>query len=130
MLMQATLICSLSKNHSKNLNKHRKYLKLVVKWVSANKLSLNTSKTWFVIFKSRSKTITTYLNFHICGQKMQPKSLVKYLRVTLEDDLHWTTHLVNLKKKLSHSIGLLSKIRHYGPKHFCEHCINHYLTRI
>ena len=92
-------------------------LKLVVEWITANKLSLNTSKTMPVIFKSRHKKITKHLIFHISGQKLQPSYLTKYLGVILQNDLHWITHLVNLKKKLSRSIGLLSKIRHYVPKH-------------
>ena len=102
----------------KKLNKHiNRDLELVVEWIRANKLPLNTSKTELVIFKSRNKTITKYLNFRISGQKIQPTSQVKYLGATLQDDLHWATHLGNLRKKLSHSIGLLSKIRHYVPKH-------------
>ena len=48
---------------------------------------------------------------------IQQTSQVKYVGATLQDDLHWATHLGNLTKKLSHSIGLLSKIRHYVPKH-------------
>ena len=102
----------------KKLNRHiNRDLKLVVEWIRANKLSLNTSKTDLVIFKSRNKKITKHLNFRISGQKIQPTSQVKYLGVTLQDDLHWATQLGNLRKKLSHSIGLLSKIRHYVPKH-------------
>ena len=102
----------------KKLNKHlSRGMKLVVEWIRANKLSLNTSKTELVIFKSRNKTITKNLNFRISGQKIQPTSQVKYLGVTLQDDLHWATHLGNLRKKLSHSIGLLSNIRHYVLKH-------------
>ena len=102
----------------KKLNRHiNRDLKLVVEWIRANKLSLNTSKTDLVIFKSRNKKITKHLNFCISGQKIQPTSQVKYLGVTLQDDLHWATQLGNLRKKLSHSIGLLSKIRHYVPKH-------------
>ena len=40
--------------------------------------------------------------------------------VILQEDLHWTTHLVNLKKKQSHSIDLPSKIIHYAPKHLFQ----------
>ena len=36
--------------------------------------------------------------------------------MTLQSDIHWKTHLTSLEKKLSRSIGLLSKIRHYVPK--------------
>ena len=92
-------------------------LKLVVEWITANKLSLNTSKSELVIFKSRHEYITKHFNFRISGQKIQPSSQIKYLGVILQDFLHWTIHLVNLNKKLSHSIGLLSKIRYYVPEH-------------
>ena len=102
----------------KKLNRHiNRDLKLVVEWIRANKLSLNTSKTDLIIFKSRNKTITKHLNFRISSQKIQPTSQVKYLGVTLQDDLHWAAHLGNLRKKLSHSIALLSKTRHHVPKH-------------
>ena len=102
----------------KKLNKlMNRDLKLAVEWIGANKLSLNTNKTKLVIFKSRNRTMTKNLNFRISCQKIQPTSQVKYLGVTIQDDLHWTTHLGNLRKKLSHSIGLFSKIRHYVPKH-------------
>ena len=89
-------------------------LKLVAESIRANKLSLNTSKTEL---KPRHKKNSKHLNFCISGQKLQPSSQMKYLGVILQDDLHWTTHLANLKKKLSRNIGLLSKIRHYVRKH-------------
>ena len=92
-------------------------LKLVVEWIRVDRLFLNTSKTELVTLKSKSKTITKNLNFRISSQKIQPTSQLKYIEVTLRDDLHWATHLGNLRRKLSHSIGLLYKIRHYVPKH-------------
>ena len=52
----------------------------------------------------------------ISGQKIVPVDSVKYLGLTLQSDLQWKTHLTSLEKKLSRSIGLLSKIRHYVPK--------------
>ena len=63
----------------KKLNKHmNRDLKLVVEWIRANNLPLNTSNTEHVIFKSRNKTITKNLNFRISSQKIQPTSQVKY----------------------------------------------------
>ena len=47
----------------KKLNKHMNRDLKLVEWIGANKLSLNTSKTELVIFKSRNKTITKNLNF-------------------------------------------------------------------
>ena len=92
-------------------------LKLTVFWIRANKLSLSASKTEIVLFKPRNKKITKQLNFCVSGQKIKQSSQVQYLGVILQDDLHWDAHLTNLEKKLSRSIGLLSKIRHYVPMH-------------
>ena len=102
----------------KKINKHmNRDLKLVAQWIRANKLSLNTSKTELVIFKPKNKIITKHLSFHISGQKIKPSSQIKYLVIIPQDDLHWNSHLTKLRKQLSRSIGLLSKIRYYIPKH-------------
>ena len=81
-------------------------LKLIVEWVRANKLSLNTNKTEIIIFKPRNKTIFKHLNFGLSGQKFKPTNQVKYLGVILQEDLHWNKYLSNLGKKLSRSVGL------------------------
>ena len=48
----------------KQLNKKiNRYLKLIVEWVRANKLSLNAKKTEIMIFKPRNKTNIKRLNF-------------------------------------------------------------------
>ena len=85
--------------------------------IIANELSLNASKTKIALFKFRNKKITKQLNFQVSGHKIKQSSQVQYLGVILQDDLHWDAHLTNLEKKLSRSIGLLSKIRYYAPMH-------------
>ena len=94
-------------------------LKCAVDWIRANKLSLNTSKTEIVLFKTRNKIITKHLNFRISGQKIELSRSMKYLGIILQDDLYWNLHLSQLCK-LSRGIGLLSKIRHYVPKHLLK----------
>ena len=94
---------------------------------------INTSKTELVIFKSKNKIITKYLNFRISGQKTKPSSQVKYLRIILQHDLHWNSHLTKLRKKLRRSIGLLSKVRYYVPKYLlrtiCHSIFNSHLIQ-
>ena len=103
----------LTGNSLRKLNKYiNRDLKLVVQFIR----SLNTGKTKIVIFKSRNMKVTKHVNFHISEQKIVPVDSVKYLGLTLQSDLHWKTHLTSLEKKLSISIGLLSKIRHYVLK--------------
>ena len=91
-------------------------LALLVQWLRANKISLNTSKTEIVIFRPKQKTINKHLNFRISGEKINLSSTVKYLGVILQEHLEWKKHIDTLKLKLNRAIGLLSKIRHYVPK--------------
>ena len=108
----------LTEKSMRKINKHiNRELKLVVEWIRANRLSWNTSKIELVIFKPKNKIITKHLNFRISGQKIKPSLQVKYLGIILQDDLHWNSHLTKLRKQLSHSIDLLSKVRYYVPKH-------------
>ena len=73
----------LTENSLKKLNKHiNRDLELVVQWIRANKLSLNTGEKKIVIFKSRNRKITKHLNFHIRGQKIVPVDSVKCLGLT------------------------------------------------
>ena len=98
----------------KQLNKKvNRDLKLTVELVTANKLSLNAKKTEIIILKLRNKTITKHLSFRLSGQKIKSTNQVKYLGDILQENLHWNKYLSNLGKKLSHSVGLLSKIRYY-----------------
>ena len=89
----------------KSLKKISKYinrdLKCAVGWIRANKLSLNTSKTEIALFKNRSKIISKCLKFCISGGKIELPKSVKYLGITLQDDLYWNLHLSQLCKKLS-----------------------------
>ena len=97
----------------KKLNKHiNSYLKLVNEWICVNKLSLNESKTKKITFKPKNKNITKCLNFQMSGQKIKLNKQIKYFGVILQDDLYWKSHLFNLKKNLSHTIGQLLKVRH------------------
>ena len=38
-----------------------------------------------------------------------------FLGVLLDSNLSWKTHLNELSKKLSRTVGLFDKIRHYAP---------------
>ena len=56
----------------KKINKQINRDLMVVEWIRANRLSLNTSKTELAIFKLKNKIITKHLNFRISGQKIKP----------------------------------------------------------
>ena len=83
-------------------------LALICRWLRANKISTNTSKTEIIIFRPKQK--------HITKQKIKTYCKVRYLAFILEEHLDWNLHINSLKCKLNRAIGILSKIRHYVPK--------------
>ena len=46
---------------------------------------------------------------------MSQETCVKFLGVLLDSTSSWKPHLTELSKKLSRTVGLLYKIRHYTP---------------
>lgn len=91
-------------------------LKLLCKWLNANKIALNTDKTQLIIFKSKLKSFNFNLKLKINGKKLYPCSHIKYLGVILDEYLNWHKHIDSLSVKLRRANGALSILRHYVPK--------------
>ena len=98
----------------KKLNQKTNHdLSSLVKWLRANKISLNTNKTELIIFKSKRFRINKHLNFRISGQKIIPVNSNKYLGIKLDENLTFSPHHKDLAITLSRSNGMLAKIRHF-----------------
>ena len=106
------------KNKSlKQLQKHLNLdLRNLSKWLKANKIHLNASKTELLIFRHPNKPINYDLKIKIDGKKLIPSKYVKYLGILIDLHLYWEFQSEILATKLSRAIGMLSKIRHYVPK--------------
>ena len=64
-----------------NLNRD---LKGLCKWLLANKISLNASKTELIFFKKTSETISDNIKIKINGHKIYRTTELKYLGVYLD----------------------------------------------
>ena len=90
-------------------------LKCLYRWLIANKISLNCSKTELIIFQSNRSCHDFQFKVKINGLKITPSNYIKYLGVYLNDDLSGHYHCKILKGKLNRANGMLSKVRHYVP---------------
>ena len=90
-------------------------LRVLVSWLNANKISLNASKTEFVIFRSPWKRLDSIPRLKLAGQTLTPSKWVKFLGVHLDEHLNWKHHVSTVATKLRRANGALSKIRHYAP---------------
>ena len=84
-------------------------------WLNANRLALNVSKTNVVIFSAVNKPlepVTILINRHAIEQK----EYIKYLGVLIDAKLTFKQHISAVSKKISRTIGLMYKLRHYVTK--------------
>jgi len=84
-------------------------LMLVNTWFQANLLSLNVTKTSFMIF-SRKKNLTA--NILINDVQLHRQYETKFLGVILSADLKWQKHIDIIANKTSKNFGIISKVRH------------------
>ena len=85
-------------------------LKYLCKWLKANKISLNASKTEILIWRHPNKPINYDLKLKIDGKKIIPSCFVKYLGILIDCHLNWQFQVNNLSVKLPRAIGMLKKI--------------------
>ena len=78
---------------AKKLNQH---LKNLLKWLKANKLSLDVKKSELKNFCRKATNIAYGFKFKLDGKTLTPVNTVKYLAILLEDHLQWTKQLAHV----------------------------------
>lgn len=83
-------------------------------WMASNKLSLNHDKTCFIVF-NRSIQSSHELNLVLKDTKLTQVSSIKFLGVTLDENLNWKNHLNELHSNITKFCGIFFKIRNKMP---------------
>ena len=100
-------------NDLKNLEKKmNKELQKLYECLCINRLTLNISKTNFIIFHAINKpkvSVTILINKFA----IEETKYVKYLGILIDIQLSFKFHIDELSKKVSKSIGILFKLRHF-----------------
>ena len=91
-----------------------KELRKVDKWLTTNRLALNVNKSNFVLFHSSSNIPHRKIRIKIRNKRITEENDVKFLGVLLDSTLTWKPHITELSKKLSKTIGIFYKLRHYA----------------
>ena len=86
-------------------------------WLEANRLTLNTGKTEFMLIASKRKLnqFRTDIRIHINGSIIKQVKQKKTLGITIDNELRWTEHINEQCKKLSSAIALLRKAKPHVP---------------
>lgn len=82
-------------------------------WLLANQLSLNVSKTTYLVFKSKKfkNSIPPNFNVSFFGHQVSEVASGKYLGVFIDNDLTWKVHINYIHDKLIKFCGLFYRIR-------------------
>ena len=81
-------------------------------WLRKNKLSMNYSKTNFMLINMHShKTVECNFTLSINDAVLSRMNRVKYLGVYLDDKLNWTPHIKHLSLQVARYSGLFYRIR-------------------
>ena len=94
-----------------NINTH---LEKINVWLKLNKLTVNVSKTKFVIFHKRRDT--PQLDLLLNNIKIEQVSNFTFLGIILDTSLSWKYHTKMIAIKISKIIGILHKLKYISPK--------------
>ena len=106
-----------------------KELAKVSDWLIASKLTLNIKKSNFVIFRPRQKKLTLQPTMKLFDNNSQHlvtldcKNYVKYLGVLIDDHLSWKYHIDHIATKISKTVGIIARLRHFVPFSILRGCL-------
>lgn len=89
-------------------------LKSVREWLLANKLSLNSVKTKYMIFReinTRKRNISVQIN----DQELERVTTFKFLGLTLHEHRSWANHISEVCLKISRTVGVMNRLKSFIP---------------
>ena len=88
-------------------------LKEICNRFKANKLSVNASKTNYMLLGTSHKTQLNHDNIHIILDKTNLERVhkTKFLGVTIDENLTWKNHIDNISKNISKGVGIINKLK-------------------
>ena len=81
-------------------NSMNQELKEITLWLSANKLSLNLSKTHFMVFRSKNRKMLNDMLITINGKTIEKVKNTKFLGLYVDDELSWKFHINQIATKI------------------------------
>ena len=82
-------------------------------WFDSNKLTVNPSKSNFLIVPPKLNKPFPQTNIFLNNISILQCISIKYLGLTIDMNLNFDFHISNIAYKISRTVGIMSKIRHY-----------------
>ena len=88
-------------------------IKKLSEWFKSNKLSLNLTKTKFIVFKLRQKVCHHSFQVSIDSNYIEQVKETVFLGVILDEEFSWKSHISHIAGKISKAIGIIFKASFY-----------------
>ncbi len=92
----------------------------IVEWFNLNKLTVNTGKSFAMLFSSNPNINAQGLNLHVNGNAIECVQTGTYIGVHPDSNLKWNHHIAHLCKKISPKVGLLGRLKKILPTQYVE----------
>ena len=100
------------------------------KWLLCNKLTLNSTKTEFMLIGSRQKlsTLSEFLELSVDYVPIKQVSTTKSLGILIDDNMAWHSHIDKISKKIASSIGAIKRIKPFVLPEILHYIYNVLIT--
>jgi hypothetical protein len=98
-------------------------LKTINMWFMINKLSLNKDKTKAMMFHTAQRQVRN-ININLDDANIEILSEFNYLGINFDSNLTWKSHISKVSKKVSRTIGVMTKLKKYLPTHILKTLYN------
>ena len=102
---------------NKSLRRLNKLLNIDVKnltnWLTANKVSLNVSKTELIVLKPKRKPLCFNKKIKFNEKRLYSIDSVKYLGDKIDNKLNWKSHAIATATTLNRANVMLYKVRNF-----------------
>ena len=89
-------------------------LKNIDEWMTANKLTVNSAKTKYLLFtprKSNYSVSNTSFEVYFRSNTIEKVSSIRFLGVIINENLSWKEHMNMIKRKIRSSLGSIMRVK-------------------
>ena len=97
------------------------YLSKLTGWLNANKLTINPTKSNILIILPKTNQPIPTVELQVRNSLIPQHTITRYLGVTIDDNLKFDHHIIDIEHKISRGVGIISKLRYFMPQKAQRH---------
>ena len=94
------------------ISKASREIDAIFNWFNANKLSLNTEKTKYILFRSPQTRLPSTDNVTIDGKPIEQVKSIKFLGVHIDECLKWEEHIKLKNNQIAKNLSVINRVKH------------------